>query len=148
MNVEVGSCSFGVEKSELYVSEKSSVVGADAVQPAASAVIAWVGNRVLKVVLLVEDGNSLCTDTARCASERRLNGDDAVCLTVAANIILVVHVMPDGKCGTYKQLQIKSFRSWTIALRQISLRITGGSSMIPFCLRQENRWPFFKWMSI
>jgi hypothetical protein len=40
MNVEVGSCSFGIEKSELYVSEKSSVVGADAVQPAASAVIA------------------------------------------------------------------------------------------------------------
>jgi hypothetical protein len=131
------------------VSEKSSVVGADAVQPAASAVIAWVGNRVLKVVLLVEDGNSLCADTARCASERRLSGDDAICLTVAASVMLVMRVVTVfGRCGTYKQLQMKSFLSWTIALRQISLRITGGSSMIPFCLRQENRWPFLKWMSI
>jgi hypothetical protein len=57
-------------------------------------------------------------------------------------------LMSDGKCGTYKQLQMKSFLSCTFTLRQMSLRIDCGSSTIPFCLRQENRWPFLKWMSI
>jgi hypothetical protein len=130
------------------VPEQSSVVSADAVQPATDAVVARMRKRVLEVVLLVEYGYCLGTNAARCAGERRLSGDDAIGLTVAGDVMLATSVMSDEQCDTYKQLQMKSFLSWTMALRQISLRRAGGSSMMPVRLRQENRWPFFKWMSI
>jgi hypothetical protein len=90
------------------VPEQSSVVSADAVQPATDAVVARMRKRVLEVVLLVEYGYCLGTNAARCAGERRLSGDDAIGLTVAGDVMLATSVMSDEQCDTYKQLQIKA----------------------------------------
>lgn len=86
MNVKTRDRSLGVEESELQVSQQASVVGSDTVQPYAYAAGTRMCERVLELILLVEDGNCFGADCPGCARERWLGGNHAVCLTVAAKV--------------------------------------------------------------
>ena len=101
MNVESRDRSLGVEESEFQVSQQASVLGSDTVQPSAYAADARVRERVLEEVLLVEDGDCFGTDCAGSARERRLGGNDAVCLTVAVSVLALCTKCCERSVCTY-----------------------------------------------